>query len=378
MDFKYKLASLPLRFNSKLPPSPHKMASNPINVIIPMGGLGSRFSKNGYHMPKPLVNIMARPMISWLIGNLNVQPDDILHIAIQAQLDKEHDVCRRIRAEFPSLQIRFTMLQGLTRGAAETLYKVTEPLRDDELQRPTISLDCDTLYFSDVLHSFRSLQPAQGCCAYFEDTGNTPIFSYIGMKPQAEQRIHHIAEKVAISRHANTGAYGFPSATVLNRYVVDLLAKPLPSAGEFYTSALISSMIEDGIDFRGTFVPDFACVGTPPQLLSFFKQAVTRPKLIQSRHIALDLESVSEFRADTDVSDAKLLQHLSESVFRIMEEAEGVLVKVKFSLASGFVPKEDQKSQFYFLTVAERRTACEKGTLVPIDNGLEKAVGWYI
>jgi len=33
------------------------MVDDSINIIIPMGGIGSRFRNEGYRFPKPLINI---------------------------------------------------------------------------------------------------------------------------------------------------------------------------------------------------------------------------------------------------------------------------------------------------------------------------------
>jgi len=30
-----------------------------MNVVVPMGGIGARFSKSGYRFPKPLINILG-------------------------------------------------------------------------------------------------------------------------------------------------------------------------------------------------------------------------------------------------------------------------------------------------------------------------------
>ena len=46
-----------------------------VNVMIPLGGLGSRFSKEGYYRPKPFVKVLGKEMILWIIENLNVNTD---------------------------------------------------------------------------------------------------------------------------------------------------------------------------------------------------------------------------------------------------------------------------------------------------------------
>lgn len=42
----------------------------------------------------------------------------------------------------------------------------------EELRRKSISLDCDTIYFSDVLGDFRVCGREYGCSFYFEDGGD--------------------------------------------------------------------------------------------------------------------------------------------------------------------------------------------------------------
>lgn len=180
-------------------------------------------------------------------------------------------------------------LKFSTRGAAETLFVVLQSMNNVELSRRTISLDCDTFYFSNILDTFRSMPEGQGCCCYFVDTGDAPIFSYIAMNEQG--RIQDIAEKVAISRNANTGAYGFASAALLRKYLVEVLDKSVPSSGEYYTSAVIGKMIRDDCDFRGLFVSDFACVGTRPQLEEFYEVVKKRPYLVTPRRFCFDLDN---------------------------------------------------------------------------------------
>lgn len=47
------------------------------------------------------------------------------------------------------------------------------------LERKTVSLDCDTIYWADVLQDIRNMPKGHGGCFYFPDVGDKPIFSYI-------------------------------------------------------------------------------------------------------------------------------------------------------------------------------------------------------
>lgn len=41
-----------------------------LNIVIPMVGLGSRFSRAGFIDPKPLIPLGGWPMVAWVIRNL--------------------------------------------------------------------------------------------------------------------------------------------------------------------------------------------------------------------------------------------------------------------------------------------------------------------
>ena len=83
----------------------------------------------------------------------------------------------------------------------------------NQRRRRTISLDCDTLWFCDVLGGARALPSDTGASFYFHDDAEdaSAPYSYIRVDPRT-QKIVDIREKVAISRLANNGAYVFASA----------------------------------------------------------------------------------------------------------------------------------------------------------------------
>lgn len=95
--------------------------SDALNIIIPIGGIGSRFQTEGYRFPKPLINIVGRPMIAWLIERLTIQPHDTVWIAINEEIDNEFHVNQLMRKWFPKHDIRLLRLNYLTKGATETV-----------------------------------------------------------------------------------------------------------------------------------------------------------------------------------------------------------------------------------------------------------------
>jgi capsule biosynthesis phosphatase len=243
-----------------------------MNIIVPMGGIGERFARVGYRFPKPLVNIVGRPMIFWLLDNLALGPDDRVYLAMNDSIESEFAIGDRLRTEYSSRAwgIETVTLNFQTRGAAETIFIVLQSMTTDRLGRKTVSLDCDTLYFCDVLADFRALPPGVNASFYFEDEGDKPVFSYLQL--DAGSRVLDVREKVPISKHANTGAYAFASGLVLRKFCSLVLDEAVGAAGEFFLSSVIRKMLTTGASFRGVHVPSFACVGTPWQLTDFLRR----------------------------------------------------------------------------------------------------------
>ena len=42
-----------------------------MKILIPMAGAGSRFAKEGYTFPKPLIDVQGKPMIQAVVENLD-------------------------------------------------------------------------------------------------------------------------------------------------------------------------------------------------------------------------------------------------------------------------------------------------------------------
>ncbi len=134
---------------------------------------------------------------------------------------------------------------------------------------------------------------------YFADDGANPIYSYIKTDERNLELIIDIQEKRAISNKANTGAYVFASAELLQIWAAKTIdhntIRPEGSEiGEYYTSQMIRMMVFDGkIPFLGLQVQkqDFSCVGTPEQLVELLLQLKVENRLdFKQRRFCFDLD----------------------------------------------------------------------------------------
>ncbi|CAF1552718.1 unnamed protein product [Adineta ricciae] len=261
-----------------------------MNILIPMGGLGQRFTRENYRFPKPLIKIVGRPMLFWLIDYLDLKEDDIIYLGITEALEKQFALTQTLRVEYPKQTFKSVVLDFDTRGAAETLFIMLQSIDDDRVERKTISLDCDTIYFKPILERFRQLPAHLNASFYFEDHGGKPIFSYLKFEhepsdPEHPPVVTDVAEKIMISTHANTGAYAFSSTSIMKEYCIQLLDEAVGESGEYYTTHIIKLMLTDKEPFVGLPVQtdDFVCVGTPDQLKTFLKRLKSKDTPVQVR-----------------------------------------------------------------------------------------------
>ena len=128
------------------------MADIGLNVIIPLGGLGKRFSQDGFSQPKPFVKVLGRELIFWVIDNLELKPEDRLYIVYHSSLANSNfeDLMNR---RYPNISYR--KLQSETRGSAETILLGTEIIEEERGKLPLVCIDGDTFYKKDILKKIR-------------------------------------------------------------------------------------------------------------------------------------------------------------------------------------------------------------------------------
>jgi len=126
-----------------------------MNIIIPLGGKGERFSKSGYVSPKPLIKIFEKCMIKYVIDNLNISSNDEVFIIYNSNLD---------RYNFESYILKnysFIRLIKIsdTKGAVETL---------------NLGIECiiSSYNYKKKMFSFRLRHVLhRRCCKYFQKFG---------------------------------------------------------------------------------------------------------------------------------------------------------------------------------------------------------------
>ena len=275
-----------------------------MNIIIPLGGKGERFKKEGYDKPKPLIKVLDKEILFHVIDNLYIKRDENINVNIDINIYiifnkqlEESNFSNIIKEKYPL--IKLIKLEHDTKGASETVYiGICDILKEYEntlnnnnddvfnnsinnIFKKTLLIDGDTFYTKNIIEMFynainkvntnKNDIDIDGTIFYTKNYDINPVFSYIDINEDGI--VKDIIEKVKISDNANTGAYGFSDIFKLQKYAKYVLNNNITFKNECYTSCIIDSMIKDGNKFIGIEIDDkdVHVLGTPEQVRNFEK-----------------------------------------------------------------------------------------------------------
>lgn len=227
------------------------------HLIMPMGGAGSRFYKNGYMQPKPLIEINGKPFLYWATMSIIklMEVEDITFVVLREHVDR-FKIVDVIMQYFPKANIK--IIEEVLPGPVFTALHGVEDIIDDA---PIIFNDCDHMFqckeFASELK--KEKMDIDGALLTFES--NEPQFSYVKY-----DRNHHIIgtiEKKVVSNRAICGAYMFKNTSlfkrVAERYIADC------PYSECFMSGLYNIMCADKKIVRDYLLDFHLEFGTPEE-----------------------------------------------------------------------------------------------------------------
>lgn len=273
-------------------------------IIIPLGGSGLRFKNFNYRLPKPLISVLGKPIIFWLLDNL-IYTEKITHIIIPYHFElARYNFEEKIQSRYlnSNLNLNFNLnfifikLEKETRGALETIMFGLNYLEKNNItDQPIISLDGDNFYLTDILKLWNGTNTVFS----FIDDSDSSIYSYVEIKNNNYNNIINIVEKNRISDIANTGAYAFQSWKNLKFYIEKVINKKLTYNNEFYISCVIQYMIKHNNKFKCQIIDksSYVSLGTPLAVRLFANNhpvvsSINNKYLLQKLNIIFYIENV--------------------------------------------------------------------------------------
>lgn len=240
---------------------------NPINIVIPMAGAGSRFAVAGYDVPKPFIVFDNKMMIEHVLSSFK-SINAIFTLIIQEKFLTEQ------RNQIEDLQKKYKLnivtVPKLTMGAAITALAAHKAI---DSSCDIIFADSDNIFNEqDVMNFVSSVRRRNLKGALLTFNSSNPCFSYA--KVDDEGFLISTKEKEVISNHAICGMYYFKDLEDFKDAVIDLVVESDTQKGEFYMSNVYNHL-KKFTDKIGIYdISHFDCVGTPQQLQEYLKEKI--------------------------------------------------------------------------------------------------------
>ena len=236
-----------------------------LHIIMPMAGEGSRFTKEGWVTPKPLIKLNNKEIFLHAIDSVEIPQVKMKYsfIVRQEHIDK-YDIDKGIKTILPHANI--FAVQKTTRGAVETCLMAHKAIGDEDA---ILVMDCDLEFRSQGFNTLikeilsKPVEEVDGGALVSFDS-NDPKYSYAEVN--SEGIVVRTAEKEVISYHALCGAYFFSSARSF-LYAADcLMHKTNYSKPEYYVSLLYNYLLQRGEIVRLVKMEEYYSYGTPEEL----------------------------------------------------------------------------------------------------------------
>lgn len=244
--------------NVKIP----KWQGGKMNVLIPMAGAGSRFEKVGYTFPKPLIDVRGKPMIQWVVDNLNVEAKYIF--IVQKSHFEKYNLKDTLNNFCPNNEI--VRVEGITEGAACTTLLAKTFIDNNE---PLIIANSDQFveWNNEEFIYVSTTGDLDGNILTFKSTH--PKWSYVKLNELGY--VTEVAEKRPISDVATVGIYYWRRGGDYVKYAEQMIQKNIRINNEFYVCPVFNEAIMDGKRIRTFNIEKMWGLGTPEDLEYFLK-----------------------------------------------------------------------------------------------------------
>ena len=244
-----------------------------MNIMFCLGGEGRRFQESGYTVPKPMIRLGGKALISWAretyVGFRNATP---IYICRAQDIDRgiiEHLVGGvMVHIDRP------------TRGPAETILECGLSVGNEEL----LIADCDSFFENPAelvwaIAEFRRRQADGGVTIRQTED---PECSYAALN---EKWVTQTAERARLSEWSTTGPYYWKDGARFLHY-----AKQAVAEGVFSIAPIYNRLLRDGGTVRAFPVTTFVHLGRPHDLETY---AHDRGLVVQGGPVAPGVPGIS-------------------------------------------------------------------------------------
>lgn len=235
-----------------------------MNIVITMAGLGNRFRKAGYHIPKYMLSAHGKTLFEWSMISLTgfFSPSNQYYFIVR----KEDQAKSFIRGECQKIGIinpKIIEIDYVTAGQAQT---VIEAKAYWNTMDSLLIYNIDT-YIEPNEMNFSQLM-GDGFLPCFKGRGDH--WSFVKLNEQGEAI--EIREKKRISENCTVGAYYFRTTVLFSELYKELyIDNQYSEAGEQYVAPMYNLLLKKGGKIYISDIPSnkVHVLGTPEEYEEF-------------------------------------------------------------------------------------------------------------
>ena len=280
-----------------------EIAQSNSTTLIPLAGRGSRFAKEGYLKPKPLLEVSGKPMIIQAANSLP-KSEGYIFVTLQEHLDN-YQLEQLLKAEYQNCNI--VPINQITEGQAITCQL---GLNNIDANRSLLisATDNGIIYNKEKYQELVDDENLDAIIFTFRhhvsSKNNPQMYGWVRTN---QDTATGISVKVPISEtpfndHAIVGTFYFRRVEFFERGLKNLLKKDIRVNNEFYVDSLMGELIELELNVKILEVDDYIGWGTPDDYetflywQSFFHKNQNHPYALE-KDISVEKDQIS--RLDT-------------------------------------------------------------------------------
>lgn len=233
-----------------------------MKIIIPMAGRGSRFAQSSYNQPKPLIDVLGRPMFTWALKSIsNIEYSELIFIAL-----KEHEHIYNVTQlidSYVDVSYKLVLLDNVTDGQLCTVLTAKKYIDNNE---DILIIASDTVIKTDLTKDImRYGNQLEGLISVLKLPGEQWSFA----RSDSDGKVIQVAEKNRISDWASTGMYYFKNGSRFVKEAELMILNEEKTRGEYYIMPVYQKLINSGMDIRISIAENMWDMGTPEGLAHF-------------------------------------------------------------------------------------------------------------
>lgn len=232
-----------------------------------MAGDGQRFLDVGYKFPKPMIDVLGRPMIQRVLENLNL--DAQYHFIVKKDHQLKYGICDLLKGIIPDCKI--IQIDQKTNGAACSALLAFDNM--DSFNESLLITNCDQIFEWNSSKFFNfSNNGYDGTLLCHNDSNSKWSYCIGSTKEDNTMDVSLVVEKPAeipYPPYANVGLYYWKKALDFYKDANLMIKNQEKIKGEYYIAPVYNKIIQKNGNVGAFLCDKMWGIGTPEDLKKY-------------------------------------------------------------------------------------------------------------